>query len=198
MKSEAFRTTLQQLPIEKRRRIRQIRDKRAQRQSIAGLKLLELGIKQLKVRNFHLKKLQFFLSNMTKVAKPSARCAKASFVHFSISHSDNCICCVISTHKHVGIDVEKIRPLAANIVSKYQLGLNNLSPINAWTQKEAVFKVYGEKTLSSLKQIQLEGNQAQFDNQRYYVNSFKLDKNYQMSVASLQPNTKIKIKRVYF
>ena len=195
MKSEAFLATLRQLPIEKRRRIRQIRDHRAQLQSIAGLKLLELGFKQLKIRNFQLQKLQF---SMTKMTKPSARCAKPRFTHFSISHSDNCICCVISKHKRVGIDVEKDRPLTANLIAKYQLGLNKLSPIRAWTQKEAVFKVYGDKTLSSLKQIQLDGKQAKFNNQRYYVNSFKLYKNHQMSVASLQPNTKIKIKRVYF
>ena len=198
MKSESFLTTLQQLPIEKSRRIRQIRDNRAQLQSIAGLKLLKLGIKQLKIRNFQLQKLQFSISKMSKMTKPSVRCAKPRFAHFSISHSDNCICCVISKHKRVGIDVEKDRPLATNLISKYQLGLNKLSPIRAWTQKEAVFKVYGNQTLSSLKQIQLDGKQAKFNNQCYYVNSFILDKDYQMSVASLQPNTKIKIKRVYF
>ena len=198
MKSESFLATLQRLPIEKSRRIRQIRDNRARLQSIVGLKLLELGFKQLKIRNFQLQKLQFSMPKMAKMTKPSVRCAKPRFSHFSISHSHNCICCVISKHKRIGIDVEKDRPLATNIITKYQLGLDKLSPIRAWTQKEAVFKVYGDKTLSSLKQIQLDGKQAKFNNQRYYVNSFKLDKDYQMSVASLQPNTKIKIKRVYF
>lgn len=200
MNSGAFLSTLQQLPVEKSRRIRQIRDRQAQLQSIIGLKLLKLGFSELSLRKFHLKKLHF--SDL----KPAIRnthlnpsvCSGYSFGHFSISHSHNCVCCVIGNNKSVGIDVEKVRPLASNLIKKYQLAQNNVSAITTWTQKEAIFKVFGEDKLPELKQIKIKHGSAVFKNRQYYINSFKLDDIYTMSIASLQPNTKIKIKRVYF
>lgn len=100
--------------------------------------------------------------------------------------------------KQVGIDIEKIRPLAANLIKKYQLDQKPLYPISAWTQKEAVFKVIGEDNLNAIKQIQLHTNGATFKGRQYFINSLKLTNQYTMSIASLQPNTKIKVKRVYF
>lgn len=207
MKSGAFLSTLQQLPVAKRRRIRQIRDRQAQLQSIIGLKLVKLGFNQLRLRNFHLQKLHFSEHKPT-IQQTHARTGASSAIgHFSISHSQSCICCAISKNKMVGIDVEKIRALSLNLINKYQLHQNNIgnntAPITRWTQKEAIFKVIGESKLHELKDITINQdklNQASalFKNRQYHINSFTLDKKYTMSIASLQPNTKIKIKRVYF
>lgn len=188
MRTEAFNRTLRHLPVEKARRIRQIRDRQSQIQSIIGLKLLADGFKQLGLRKFHLRKLTFTYN------KP----ALYNAIPFSISHSHDCIVCVISNNAMVGIDIEKIRPLSTSIIKKYQLKQPAISAITAWTQKEAVLKVYPEDTLTQLKEIQLQDNAAHFKQRRYYLNSFNLEKKFTMSIARTQPNTKIKIKRVYF
>lgn len=196
IKSGTFLSTIEQLPIDKARRIRQIRDRRTQLQSIIGLKLVKLGFKQLKLRSFHLRKIHF------SDKKPALRASNFSIGHFSISHSQNCICCVISESKKVGIDVERIRPLSLNLIEKYQLTQNSpsdkLSPISVWTQKEAIFKVFGEDKLHELKQIKIQHGVSVFKDHQYHVDTFILEDKYSMSIASLQPNTKVKIKRVYF
>lgn len=188
MRTETFSSTLRQLPISKARRIGQIRNQQSQLQSILGLKLLAAGFKELGLRKFHLKKLTF----------PHNKPTLHNLKPFSISHSHNCIACAISNNAMVGIDVEKTRPLSASIIKKYQLQQPTISAITAWTQKEAVLKVYPEDTLAELKEIQLTNNTANFKQRHYFINSFKLEKIFALSIASTQPNTKIKIKRVYF
>ena len=188
MRIEAFRSTLQQIPIEKARRIRRIRDPQSQLQSLIGLKLVEDGLKQLGLRGFHLKKLNY------RQNKPYIRNLSA----FSITHSQQCIACAISPHSAIGVDVEKIRKLSSNVINKYRLHSDHISPITAWTQKEAVLKVDPANNLAEVKNIVLNKRTATFKQCRYYINSFTLENNYAVSIASKQPNSKIKIKRVYF
>ena len=121
-----------------------------------------------------------------------------NFSHFSISHSQDCICCVINKTSAVGIDVEKIKSLSENIIQKYNLKQSKISPITSWTQKEAVLKVNPDNTLHDLKNIKLEDNSALFKSQRYHLKSFSLGKEFTMSIASAERHSKIKLKRVYF
>lgn len=188
MRTATFLATLKQLPIEKARRIRKIRNKQSQMQSVAGLKLLTEGFNILGLRRFHLKKLTFGCD------KPELH----NGCFFSISHSQECICCALSNNTAIGIDVEKTRPLTASIISKYQLKHNDILPITAWTQKEAVLKVFPGNKLSELKDIDLSGNTAFFKNRLYHLKSFDIAKKFTLSIARTQANTNIKIKRVYF
>ncbi len=191
--SGAFLSVLRQLPTEKTRQIRRLRNRQAQLQSIIGLALVKAGIQQSGLRGFHLRKLRFVHQ------KPYIHQGS----HFSISHSKQCICCVVSNNQPVGIDIEKIRPLTASLVKKYCLKNNNgqnndTAPITVWTQKEAILKVHADNTLNELKQIDIYNNKAYFKNQSYRVQSFRLAQKYTMSIATTQPITKLKIKRVYF
>jgi len=193
MNSAAFLPTLRQLPVEKMRQIRRLSARQTQLQSIIGLSLVKSGLQQLGVRNFHLKKIRF--ANH----KPYLRHGS----HFSISHSQQCICCVLSKNQSVGIDIEKIRPLAANLIKKHRLknnngGNNNTHPITVRTQKEAILKVAADNKLNDLKKIDINNGKARFKNESYVVKSFRLAQKYTMSVASTQSITKLKIKRVYF
>ena len=188
MNSAVFLSALQQLPIEKKRQIRRLRNQRAQQQSIIGLLLLKSGLQQLGIRRFHLQKIRF------EHQKPWLRLAS----HFSISHSRQCVCCVVSKNKPVAIDVEYIRSLPTNLVQKHQLKNRNTAPITVWTQKEAVLKMTATNKLNELKHIKLDKNKAHFKNQDYYIQSFSLFPQYTMSIASTRPITKPEIKRVYF
>lgn len=193
MNSGAFLSTLRQLPIKKMRQIRRLSGRQTQLQSIIGLSLVKSGMQQLGLRNFHLKKIRFS-SHKPYVYQGS---------HFSISHSKQCICCVVSKNQRVGIDVEKIRPLTANLIKKHRLKNsngenNNIPPITVWTQKEAILKVMTNNKLNELKKIDINNGKAIFKNESYLVKSFHLPPKYTMSVASVQTITKLKIKRVYF
>jgi len=186
--SAAFLSVLKQLPISKKRQIMQLKNKRARLQSIIGLNLVKTGLQQLGQPNFHLKKLRF------KNNKPYIRQKN----YFSISHSQNCVCCAFSQNQPVGLDVEKIRSLGNSLIKKYQLSKKGVQPITCWTQKEAVLKVYPQDNLNEIREIQLYANTAKLKNRHYFIRSFKTEQHYTMSVATTQPITKLKIKRVYF
>ena len=188
MRPTAFLDTLPQLPVKKRRRISKIRDNLSQLQSIIGLKLLQHGFKMLGYRNFHLQKLKF------RNNKPHI----PNQLHFSISHSEQCICCVISKTGEVGIDTEKTRPLSVSLVEKYQLDQPGSSAIKNWTRKEAVLKVDDTNKLHAINNIQLNLQDALFNNTRYYTKSFFIRPHFYLSVASKQAITKTILKRVYF
>ncbi len=193
MNSAAFLPVLQQLPTGKSRQIRRLGDRQTQLQSIIGLALVKSGLQQLGLRKFHLKKIRF------QNNKPYVRQGS----YFSISHSKQCICCVVSKTHSVGIDVEKDRPLTESLIKKYHLtgnhsDKNNAGAIMVWTQKEAVLKVCANNKLSELKQVVIEQNKAHFKKHCYRLKSFSLPQKYTMSIASTQAITKLKIKRVYF
>ncbi len=188
MNSAAFLPVLRQLPIEKTRQIRRLRNRQAQLQSIIGLALVKSGLRQLGLRKFHLKKVRFHYQ------KPYV----SQGGHFSISHSKRCICCIVSRNQSVGIDVEKVRPVTDRLVKKYHLKSNTSDPIKVWTQKEAVLKVAADNSLNELGQIEIMGDHAHFKTHDYRVKSFSLPDKYIMSIAITQAITKLKIKRVYF
>jgi hypothetical protein len=62
--------------------------------------------------------------------------------HLSVTHSHDILIIAHSTNP-IGIDLEKIRPLKAELIKKFDLDPSN--PILAWCQKEALIKLYDDK-----------------------------------------------------
>ncbi|GKU25883.1 4'-phosphopantetheinyl transferase family protein [Clostridium folliculivorans] len=87
-------------------------------------------------------------------------------IHFNISHSFNCIACVISDTYAVGIDVEKIRifnPYAAKKVCTTEEIKKIYSSSNPdrvffkfWTLKESYIKAIGKGLSHPMKDINFE------------------------------------------
>lgn len=62
--------------------------------------------------------------------------------HLSVTHSHD-ILIIAHSITPIGIDLEKIRPLKAELIKKFDLDPSN--PILAWCQKEALIKLYDDK-----------------------------------------------------
>lgn len=75
-----------------------------------------------------------------------------AFGHLSVTHAQDILIIAHSIHP-IGIDLEKIRPLQSNLIKK--LDLNPRWPILNWCQKEAMIKLYNDKTYL-FKQIDQE------------------------------------------
>jgi 4'-phosphopantetheinyl transferase len=83
--------------------------------------------------------------------------APATALHFSLSHTEGCVACVVSTHETVGVDVEKVSPRNAPMDTARRFfspeeveALRDLPPDDAidrffdyWTLKEAYLKARG-------------------------------------------------------
>ena len=76
----------------------------------------------------------------------------STFGHLSVTHAHDILIIAHSVHP-IGIDLEKYRPLQANLIKK--LDLNPKWPILSWCQKEAMIKLYDDKTYL-FKQIEQE------------------------------------------
>jgi 4'-phosphopantetheinyl transferase len=150
---------------EKRRAARFVRD-RHQRQYIFAHGLLRLA-----------------LSNVAPEVEPSGWCfttdrygrpfvaapATGRTVHFSLSHTDGCVACVVSGHQAVGVDVERIQKrgslleTARSVFSLEEIeALRHLAPdelvdrfFDYWTLKEAYLKATGRGLSLPLDQFSM-------------------------------------------
>src|SRR5262245_49022430 len=85
--------------------------------------------------------------------------------HFSISHCGDFAAAVVSSKQRVGIDIEIIRPLVAEVMSKF-LSQNEKNMLYRgtileqstlfWSAKESVFKWHGEGGVDFRQHIQIQ------------------------------------------
>ena len=86
-------------------------------------------------------------------------------VHFSVSHSGECVVCAVSD-KEIGIDIEKIRDISLRAAEKFA-SADELEYIKSckngffeiWTLKEAYFKCIGTGLGSDIKKVTFRINQ---------------------------------------
>lgn len=84
--------------------------------------------------------------------------------HISVSHSEDCIAVYIAQNNPIGVDIEKKRSLAQDVVKRFlndkELKLllrEKLSPIHGWCAKEAFFKRMVEQKSVFLRNIIIKG-----------------------------------------
>ncbi|MBE7041182.1 MAG: 4'-phosphopantetheinyl transferase superfamily protein [Ruminococcaceae bacterium] len=123
-------------------------------------------------------------------------------VHFSVSHSGNTVFCAVSDAA-VGCDVERIRRIDLNIISRFfsprEQAQIEAQPTQAdkekmffrlWTLKESFIKMTGQ-TLSQLKDfsviIQEDGTRLD-PNKNFYLQEFSLGDNYCYACCSEVPD----------
>lgn len=128
---------------------------------LLGENLLAFALKHEKKINY---KDQYLTWN--KWGKPSLQ--KYPGVHYNISHSYNCVACVISDKYAVGIDVERIRIFSPYVARKVctpdelQRIYSNPNPdrefFRHWTLKESYIKAIGIGLSYSMKNISFQIN----------------------------------------
>lgn len=83
--------------------------------------------------------------------------------HISVSHTNKNVVCLINRHQACGIDIEKPRAQIERIKHKF-LSAIELKTVGAdinkmclfWSTKEALYKLYGRKSLLFIENIQVD------------------------------------------
>lgn len=85
--------------------------------------------------------------------------------HISVTHTDDLAAVIISRHAKVGIDIERIRPRIEKVRERF-LHIEELASIEkekeleqltlAWSAKEALYKLYGQRNLDFRENIRVE------------------------------------------
>lgn len=118
---------------------------------------------------------------------------ESSAVSFNISHSGNCVVCVLSDESgEIGVDVEEVKPIDVNdfryIWNEAEWDKIRSGDIQLfyeyWTSKEAVMKAEGRGFSIPLQAITIAEQHGECENKMYFFNRSSLLPNYIMNVAS--------------
>ena len=124
-------------------------------------------------------------------------------ISFSISHAHDYIVCVLSSEKHIGIDIEKMRPIC---IDDYSISLSDdelkqleesanatTDFFHLWTKKEAISKANGKGLVILLPDMIINKNNATCNQQTWHLQELSINADYVCHVASenkLTLNTK--------
>lgn len=181
-------------PTLKRDQIRKQRHHANQVQSAAGWRLVEKGVRQLGFNDFNLEAVHFDAAHKSFADIPA---------DFNISHSGNLVCAAVIRSGHIGVDVEKIRPLKSDVIHKYlnrdearQCETNPDRFFDFWTQKEAVIKANGQEGIVRIREVQLHDGKAEFADKQWYLTPLQLVDGYASHIATDIPDCRMKIEQV--
>jgi len=132
-----------------------------------------------------------------------------SDIDFNISHSSEYVVCALSLTQKIGVDIEKILSINfadfdTSFSTEEWSGINSSgNPLRTfyhyWTAKEAVIKADGRGLSIEPKNVLIFKDLATISNQRWYLMSIDVDKDYVLHLAS--PNNlfgEISIQEVCF
>lgn len=149
--------------------------------STIGKHLLLNGLRQLGFDRKHLSSIQYGHNNRPFLSSLSQ-------LDFNISHSKSLIVCALSLDVKLGIDVEEKSSI--NILNlKNQLSENQWEQLQGtpdpqaafyqfWVQKEAIVKADGSGLLQDFSEIDIQGQRAFLNEQRWLLHELAIDSNY--------------------
>jgi 4'-phosphopantetheinyl transferase len=125
-------------------------------------------------------------------------------VGFNISHSGNCVICVMSTNaKTIGVDVEEMKPIDTEIFrniwtvkewSKIRQGHLRIF-YQYWTRKEAITKAEGNGLDIPLNQIDVSEDVGCYMHKIYFLTPIHLVPQLFIHCASLSPIGRLDLQR---
>ena len=154
---------IEYLPLNRKKKYETITDEKYLKASLLGYFLLVLLIKE----EYDI----YYFPDWEEGIKPYD---ENLGLHFNISHTDNCICAVISDKK-VGIDVENIKYIKPELIDKIKsnseeyIYSSNESNTLFWTQKESIIKMLGKSVLSMNKIDIKDFNTVSKMNKKYII-----------------------------
>ena len=171
-----------------------IRDKIERKQSKTKIQTSLLGyllLKEVLKKNGLSKEIGFLTHT------PEGRPTIQADFDFNISHSDEYVVCAFSREYHIGIDIEKIKPISLDFLSAFfnpdewqQMQSSQDSEesfYKLWTKKEAVVKADGRGLNIPLKEIIIRNNQGFVERVKWFLQEIPLNQNYMMHVATNKP-----------
>lgn len=166
-----FADGLEELPVEKQKRINKLHQHNDRVLSVAGLQLLKHAMAELSASPFSLKQLEF-----PEQAKPFI----PGNIDFNISHSGDIVCCIVSDNLKVGIDIELHRNVKEGTIKKYLAQIpsalkdkkseKNMHPFfDIWTKSEAIIKAANHGSIFNMTDISLEDHGGHYQNYFWYT-----------------------------
>lgn len=136
---------------------------------------------------------------LTPNGKP---CLMDNPLHFNISHSGNCVVCVLSTDTtDIGIDVEEIKDINIqdfrDIWNEEEWKCISYGGVKSfyrfWTSKEAIIKADGKGLQIPLKEIIVKDTYGIYGNLTFFLKEIKVHPDYMMHIASTSSIEQMKI-----
>ncbi len=165
---------LSKLPVFLQKKITKIRDSKTKKMAIFNKIVLQ------QILNNNLEDLKY-----TDLGRPYLE----NYPNFNISHSNQWVVCIISKDGKIGIDVEELKEINFQGLSKryfhyneQQLIKNKKDFFRIWTRKEAILKAQGCGLRVELKQLDTTRNPVELD-QNYWL--YPIDLPFKNSVCHL-------------
>lgn len=165
---------LSKLPVFLQKKITKIRDSKTKKMAIFNKIVLQ------QILNNNLEDLKY-----TDLGRPYLE----NHPNFNISHSNQIVICAISKDGKIGIDVEELKEINFQGLSKryfhyneQQLIKNKKDFFRIWTRKEAILKAQGCGLRVELKQLDTTRNPVELD-QNYWL--YPIDLPFKNSVCHL-------------
>ena len=190
-KDKELEKNLSLLPYVLRQKILLYKDKKEQQLRICGkLMLLQLLNESDATKDYGLYNIKYDEYN-----KPFFN----ENFNFSIAHSEDYVVCAASKHVHVGIDVEKIKPINVQLLKdifspeewlsldqkKYDLNYFYF----LWTRKEAVLKAIGKGIFEEMWKMDVLKNKILYELKHYTIYDLPIDNGYKIALASKGKST---------
>jgi 4'-phosphopantetheinyl transferase len=192
---------LSELPEDKQKQVKRLRQPLDQYLSLAGLQLLKHSISDFSCKPFALNQLQY--PDKGKPFIPGE-------IDFNISHSGEMVCCVVSDSVKVGIDIELQRQVYPGTIKKilsgneeYDKQDNTLQDFfSVWTRKEAIVKAANAGSVYNLHEIQLASGGGYYLDHFWYcypvdIISGESGKAYTCHIACSADSSEINIKQIH-
>jgi 4'-phosphopantetheinyl transferase len=190
-----FEHYLMVLPAAQRDKIRKYMRWQDAHASLFGKLLLLQALRDFDVR-VELENLEYTVFGKPYIAKAA--------VGFNISHSGNCVICVMSTDvKTIGVDVEEIKPIDTESFrsiwtikewSRIQQGHLHIF-YQYWTRKEAIVKAEGDGLNIPLNQIDVSEDVGRYMHKTYFLTPIHLAPQFSIHCASLSPIDHLDLRR---
>lgn len=190
---------IKEIPAEKKIKIQNLRLKKDQLLSLAGLKLLQLGVSKLSNSEFSLSQLHFPFQKKPFVKED---------IDFNISHSGKVVCCAISEDLNIGIDIELQRDVSTATMTKF-LSENNWGSdesnkqrfFKLWTIYESIIKAANHGSIFNIENIVLEEEKGIYQEKNWYfypinIKNKESDKKYTCHIACSEKTDKINIQKI--
>jgi 4'-phosphopantetheinyl transferase len=181
---------LSKLPVFLQEKITKIRDSKTKKMAIFNKIVLQ------QILNNNLENLKY-----SEFGRPYLE----NHPNFNISHSENYLVCAIAKDAQIGIDVEELKEINFQGLSKryfhkneQQLIENKRDFFEIWTRKEAILKAHGCGLRIELKQLDTTKNPIELD-QKYWL--YLIDLPIENSVCHLAtsfPNATLSLQAFEF
>ena len=174
------------LPPAYRGRLDRMRSIEARRRTLAGLWLLDHGLRARGFDDGALARLGFSVDGRPEIDGGPA---------FNISHSEALVACAIAPDgSAIGLDVEVRRPRSptrlARLLSGDERAIALADPprfFDYWCAREATVKASGRVGLKRIRALSLAGDTARLDERDWHLRALDLDAGYAACLASDRP-----------